>query len=133
MKKVQSKNIRLSDDARRVAWMFEDGGCLNLLAVLETLRQEVGDVKDVVERCIRATTELIEKQLARLVRCSLNGMEQTWPEDGAKESKPERAIRVYFEPELSGNPARIEIRGEIELQIDQSKRHLIYGSGPSKD
>lgn len=133
MKNVQSKNLRLSDDARRVAWVLEEAGSENLLCILATLRAEVGDVQDIVARCIEAIVELLEKELARLVRHSSNGMEQSWPEENAIETNPERALRVFFEPELFSKPARIQNRDQIELHVDLSKRKLIYGAGASED
>jgi hypothetical protein len=133
MKKVQSKNIRLSDDARRVAWMLGEAGSEGLLCILATLKAEVGEVDGIVERCIEAITELVGKKLARLVLRSSKGMEQSWPVEGCPETSTRSALFAFFEPELFGKVARKWTGDEVELHVDLTKRELIYGTGISQD
>jgi len=133
MKKVQSKNIRLSDDARRVVWMLGEAGSEGLLCILATLKAEVGEVDGIVERCIEAITELVEKKLARLVFISSKGMEQSWPVEGSLETRTRSALCTFYEPELFGKIERKWSGDDVELQVDLTKRQLIYGIGSSQD
>lgn len=133
MKKVHSKNLWLSDDSRRVAWMLEEAGSLELVSILATLKCDVGEVDGIVERCIEAITELVEKKLTRLVLRSSKGMEQSWPVEGSPETSTRPALFAFYEPELSGRTDRKWTGDEVELHVDLFKRELIYGTSISKD
>lgn len=133
MKKVHSKNLWLSDDARRVAWMLEEAGSEGLPCILATLKCEVGEVDGIVERCIEAITELVDKKLARPVLRSSKGMEQSWPVEGSPETSTRSALFAFYEPELNGRTDRKLTGDDVELHVDLSKRELIYGTGISKD